>query len=83
VRVFATTFRPMLHALADTPQHSLFKLVCVGDEKRVVGVHLMGENADEILQGFALAVKLGATLDDLHDTVAIHPTSAEELVLLR
>jgi len=49
----------------------------------VAGVHLMGENADEILQGFALAVKLGATLDDLHDTVAIHPTSAEELVLLR
>jgi len=73
----------MLYALADTPRHSLFKLVCVGDEKRVAGVHLMGENADEILQGFALAVKLGATLDDLHDTVAIHPTSAEELVLLR
>lgn len=83
VQVFSTTFRPMLYALADAPQHSLFKLVCVGDERRVAGVHLMGENADEILQGFALAVKLGATLDDLHDTVAIHPTSAEELVLLR
>jgi glutathione reductase (NADPH) len=83
VQVFSTTFRPMLYALADAPQHSLFKLVCVGDEKRVAGVHLMGENADEILQGFAVAVKLGATLDDLHDTVAIHPTSAEEVVLLR
>ena len=83
VQVFSTTFRPMLYALADAPQHSLFKLVCVGDERRVVGVHLMGENADEILQGFTVAVKLGATLDDLHDTVAIHPTSAEEVVLLR
>ncbi len=83
VQVFSTTFRPMLYALADAPQHSLFKLVCVGPDKRVVGVHLMGENADEILQGFAVAVKLGATLEDLHDTVAIHPTSAEEVVLLR
>jgi glutathione reductase (NADPH) len=83
VQVFSTTFRPMLYALADAPQHSLFKLVCLGEEKRVVGVHLMGENADEILQGFAVAVKLGATLEDLHDTVAIHPTSAEEVVLLR
>ncbi|WCE03242.1 glutathione-disulfide reductase [Pseudoxanthomonas sp. JBR18] len=83
VQVFSTTFRPMLSALADESQHSLFKLVCVGPERRVVGVHLMGESADEILQGFAVAVKLGATLDDLHDTVAIHPTSAEEIVLLR
>ncbi|WDS36386.1 glutathione-disulfide reductase [Pseudoxanthomonas sp.] len=83
VQVFSTTFRPMLYALADALQYSLFRLVCVGEEKRVVGVHLMGENADEILQGFAVALKLGATLDDLHDTVAIHPTSAEELVLLR
>ncbi|MDQ1119509.1 MULTISPECIES: glutathione-disulfide reductase [Pseudoxanthomonas] len=83
VKVYSTTFRPMLYALADAPQHSLFRLVCAGPERRVVGVHLMGEGADEILQGFAVAVKLGATLDDLHETVAIHPTSAEEVVLLR
>lgn len=83
VKVYSTAFRPMLYALADAPQHSLFRLVCVGPERRVVGVHLMGEGADEILQGFAVAVKLGATLDDLHETVAIHPTSAEEVVLLR
>lgn len=78
-----TTFRPMLHALADVQQHSMFKAVCVGEEKRVVGLHLLGEAADEILQGFAVAVKMGATLADFHATVAIHPTSAEEIVLLR
>jgi glutathione reductase (NADPH) len=83
VRVYRADFRPMLHALADASHRSLFKLVCVGDEQRVVGIHLLGEGADEILQGFAVALKLGATLDDLHDTVAIHPTSAEEVVLMR
>ncbi len=83
VRVYRTGFRPMLHALADSPQRSLFKLVCVGDEERVVGIHLLGEGADEILQGFAVALKRGITKRDLDDTVAIHPTSAEELVLMR
>ena len=78
-----TTFRPMLHALADVQQHSMFKAVCVGEEMRVVGLHLVGEAADEILQGFAVAVKMGATLADFHATMAIHPTSAEEIVLLR
>ena len=83
VHVARSSFRPMLHALADSPQRSLFKLVCVGEERRVVGIHLLGEAADEILQGFAVALKRGITLDDLRDTVAIHPTSAEELVLMR
>jgi glutathione reductase (NADPH) len=83
VHVARSNFRPMLHALADSPQRSLFKLVCAGPDRRVVGLHLLGEGADEILQGFAVAMKRGATLDDLHDTVAIHPTSAEEVVLMR
>lgn len=83
VYVTRASFRPMLQALADAPQRSLFKLVCVGAERRVVGIHLLGEAADEILQGFAVALKRGITLDDLHDTVAIHPTSAEEVVLMR
>ena len=88
VRVYRTKFRPMLQALADSPLCSLFKLVCVADgeapaQQRVVGIHLLGDAADEILQGFAVALKMGATLADLHDTVALHPTSAEELVLLR
>lgn len=83
VHVARAGFRPMLHALADTPQRSLFKLVCAGPERRVVGLHLLGEGADEILQGFAVAIRKGVTLDDLRDTVAIHPTSAEEIVLMR
>ena len=83
VHVASTNFRPMLHALADSPQRSLFKLVCVGAERRVVGIHLLGEGADEMLQGFAVALKRGITLQDLHDTIAIHPTSAEEVVLMR
>jgi glutathione reductase (NADPH) len=83
VHVYRTNFRPMLHALADSPQRSLFKLVCVGEERRVVGLHLLGEGADEMLQGFAVALRRGITLQDLHDTIAIHPTSAEEIVLMR
>ncbi len=83
VRTYSAGFRPMLHALADSPQRSLFKLVCVGDDERVVGIHLLGEGADEILQGFAVALKRGITKRDLDDTVAIHPTSAEEIVLMR
>lgn len=83
VRVYRAGFRPMLHALADSPQRSLFKLVCVGDEERIVGIHLLGEGADEILQGFAVALKRGIRKCDLDDTVAIHPTSAEEVVLMR
>jgi glutathione reductase (NADPH) len=88
VRVHGAGFRPMLHALADSPQRSLFRLVCVAEggdapaRQRVVGIHLLGEGADEMLQGFAVALKRGITLADLHDTVAIHPTSAEEVVLM-
>jgi glutathione reductase (NADPH) len=83
VRVYRSNFRPMLQALSDGTQRSLFKLVCVGEDERVVGVHLLGESADEILQGFALAVKMGVTKAQFDDTVAIHPTSAEEVVLMR
>ncbi len=59
------------------------KLVCAGREERVVGIHIIGDNADEMLQGFAVAVKMGATKADFDNTVAIHPTSAEELVTMK
>ena len=72
----------MLQALANGSRRSLFKLVCVGAERRVVGIHLLGEGAEEMLQGFAVALKRGITLADLRDTVAVHPTSAEEVVLM-
>lgn len=83
VKVVRAGFRPMIEALADTPQRSLFKLVCTGQDARVVGIHLLGDGADEMLQGFAVAMQRGITLDDLRDTIAIHPTSAEEVVLMR
>jgi glutathione reductase (NADPH) len=59
------------------------KLVTVGPDQRVVGIHVLGEGADEMLQGFAVALRVGATKRDFDDTVAIHPTSSEELVTLR
>jgi glutathione reductase (NADPH) len=58
------------------------KLVCVGPREQVVGLHAIGAGCDELLQGFAVAVKLGATKADFDRTVAVHPTAAEELVLL-
>jgi glutathione reductase (NADPH) len=84
VRIHETGFVPMDYALAATEdkQRSTMKLVCVGDEARVVGVHLFGVGSDEMLQGFAVALRMGATKTDLDDTVAIHPTSAEELVTM-
>ncbi len=82
VRVYRAEFRPMLQALSDGHRRCLFKLVCVGDDERVVGLHLIGPGSDEILQGFAVAMRKGITRRDLRDTLAIHPTSAEELVLI-
>jgi glutathione reductase (NADPH) len=57
--------------------------VTAGPEQRIVGVHIVGQGADEMLQGFAVALRMGATKKDFDDTVAIHPTSAEELVTMR
>lgn len=56
---------------------TVYKLICVGPEEKVVGVHIIGQSSDEVMQGFAVAVKMGATKADLDNAVAIHPTSAE------
>jgi len=81
--VYETTFTPMRYALNDHGPRTAMKLVCQGPDERVVGIHLIGDGVDEMLQGFAVAVKMGATKADLDDTVAIHPVSAEELVTLK
>ena len=73
----------MRHALSDHGATTAMKLVCAGEEQRVVGIHLIGDNVDEMLQGFAVAVKMGATKADLDNTIAIHPISAEELVTMK
>lgn len=83
VKIYQTRFRPMYHAFTTHPRHTHMKLVCVGPDERIVGCHLIGDGADEMLQGFAVAIRMGATKRDFDDTVAIHPTSAEELVTMR
>ncbi len=85
VRVYQSQFRALYNGVLDESrkQISRMKLVCVGEDERVVGVHLFGPASDEILQGFAVAVRMGATKRDLDDTVAIHPTCAEELVTMK
>jgi len=83
VKVYKAAFVPMVYALANRKIKVHMKLVCVGAEEKVVGVHMIGHSSDEILQGFAVAVKMGARKRDLDDTIAIHPTIAEELVTMR
>jgi glutathione reductase (NADPH) len=83
VKVYVADFTPMYHALTTRKTHTDMKLVCVGPEQRIVGCHILGQGADEMLQGFAVAIRMGATKADFDDTVAIHPTSAEELVTMR
>jgi len=83
VKVYIADFTPMYHALTTRKTHTDMKLVCIGPEQRIVGCHIIGAGADEMLQGFAVAVRMGATKRDFDDTVAIHPTSAEELVTMR
>ncbi|MGB6605911.1 MAG: FAD-dependent oxidoreductase, partial [Steroidobacteraceae bacterium] len=83
VRVFRSRFVPLYHALTTAKPHTEMKLVTAGPEQRIVGLHVVGDGADEMLQGFAVAVRMGATKRDFDDTVAIHPTSAEEFVTMR
>jgi glutathione reductase (NADPH) len=83
VTVYETDFEPMRYALAKQGPRTAMKLVCRGAEERIVGIHLIGDGVDEMLQGFAVAVKMGATKADFDNTVAIHPVSAEELVTLK
>jgi glutathione reductase (NADPH) len=83
VKVYVADFTPMYHALTERKSRTDMKLVCAGPEQRIVGCHIIGAGADEMLQGFAVAIRMGATKTDFDDTVAIHPTSAEELVTMR
>jgi glutathione reductase (NADPH) len=82
VTVHRSRFTPMQWKLAGRHDQSLMKLVCVGTDERVVGIHALGPGVEEMLQGFAVALKLGLHKRDLEAAVAIHPSSAEELVLM-
>ncbi|MGB5257647.1 MAG: glutathione-disulfide reductase [Woeseiaceae bacterium] len=83
IKVYTSSFVAMYYALGEDKQRSSMKLITAGSEERVVGCHVIGEGADEMMQGFAVAMRMGATKADFDDTVAIHPTSAEELVTMR
>lgn len=82
ISVYNSSFTAMYTAITKHKQPTKIKLVCQGDNEKVIGIHIIGHGADEMLQGFAVAVKMGATKADFDNTVAIHPTSAEELVTL-
>jgi glutathione reductase (NADPH) len=83
VRVFRSSFVPLYNAVTTARPRSEMKLITAGPEQRIVGLHVVGPGADEMLQGFAVALRMGATKKDFDDTVAIHPTSAEEFVTMR
>ena len=83
VRVYRNSFVDMRFAVTDHKPRTLVKLVVQGESERVVGCHVVGHGADEMIQGFAVAIKMGATKSDFDNTVAIHPTAAEELVTMR
>lgn len=83
VKIYKTSFTPMYHAITTRKTQCIMKLVCVGKEEKVVGLHMQGVGCDEMLQGFAVAIKMGATKADFDNTIAIHPTSSEEFVTMR
>lgn len=83
VDVFESTFRPMKHTLSGRVERTFMKLVVNAQDDRVVGIHMVGPDAGEIIQGMAVAVKAGATKTHFDATVGIHPTAAEEFVTMR
>ncbi|WP_233114785.1 glutathione-disulfide reductase [Aggregatibacter actinomycetemcomitans] len=83
VKVYKSSFTPMYSAVTQRRQPCRMKLVCAGKEEKIVGLHGIGFGVDEMIQGFAVAIKMGATKADFDNTVAIHPTGSEEFVTMR
>jgi glutathione reductase (NADPH) len=83
VRVFKHRFRPLKHSLTRREERTLVKVVVDRATDRVLGVHLVGHDAPEMVQGFAVALQLGVTKAQLDATIGIHPTAAEEILTLR
>lgn len=83
VKIYSSSFTAMYTAVTQHRQPCKMKLVCVGKDEKIVGLHGIGFGMDEILQGFAVAIKMGATKKDFDNTIAIHPTAAEEFVTMR
>ncbi|MES2406784.1 MAG: glutathione-disulfide reductase [Pseudomonadota bacterium] len=83
VKIYQTRFTPMYHAFTQRKVKTAMRLITVGIDEKIIGCHIIGHGADEMMQGFAVAIRMGATKADFDNTVAIHPTSSEELVTLR
>ncbi|KAI0684148.1 glutathione reductase [Cytidiella melzeri] len=85
IKIYKSSFRALYFSMVpeEEKEPSVYKLIVTGPEEKVVGIHILGLGSDEVIQGFAVALKMGATKEDLDNTVAIHPTSGEELVTLR
>ncbi|MDZ4730329.1 MAG: glutathione-disulfide reductase [Xanthomonadales bacterium] len=81
--IYRSEFRPMKHTMTGRAEKSMMKLIVARDTQRVVGLHMVGTDAPEIVQGFAVAVKFGLTKAQFDETIGIHPTAAEELVTMR
>ncbi len=82
IKIYQTRFNPMYYALSEEKIPTVMKLVTLGKEEKIIGLHVIGIAADEMLQGFAVAIKMGACKKDFDNTLAIHPTSSEELVTM-
>lgn len=83
IKTYKTSFTNMFTALSNHRVENRMMMICQGKEEKIVGLHLLGENVDEMMQGFAVAIKMGARKKDFDDTVAIHPTGSEEVVTMR
>ena len=81
--IYLSEFRPLRHTVSLNGERTLMKLVVVSSSDRVIGVHMVGPDSAEMMQGFAVALKAGATKAIFDSTVGIHPTSAEEFVTMR
>ena len=82
VKCYCNKFQPLMHQLASTEEQAIIKVVVNGESERVVGVHMLGEHAADIIQCLGVAIKKGITKQDLDDAIAIHPTTAEEFLTL-
>jgi len=83
IKVYKSSFTPMYTALGENRQPSTMKLVTLGEDEKIIGLHGIGYGVDEMIQGFSVAIKMGATKADFDNTVAIHPTGSEEFVTMR
>ena len=82
IKVYTSIFTSMHSSITANRQKTYMKLVCQGENEKIVGLHGLGNGVDEMIQGFAVAIKMGATKADFDNTVAIHPTGAEEFVTM-